>query len=300
MADDSDDAVGRIGSAFRTVATIAPPITLATALLFYFGWARSDAEARALGFDESVLGMSTRDYMLRSIDALFLPLALTAVAVLGWLWLSARVEELVDRETNLSRIRRVAQVLCFGWLIVPVLCGLLAWLLTALNGPLDPPHWQLLVPLGCAIGVLVTVYGVSLVGRVDARLGRPRAPRSTGRQAVTITCVGILVTMALFWEVSQYATAVGYGRASLVEADLLDQPAVTVYSPKRLALEAPGVVESAVADPDTSSFGYRYTGLRFLQRAGGRYFLLSDGWTLTSGTVTVLPDDDSVRLEFTR
>jgi hypothetical protein len=244
--------------------------------------------------------MSIRDYMLRSIDALFLPLALTAVAVLGWQWLSARIDRLVDGDTDLPRIRRVARVLCLGWLLVPLFCGLLAALLTALKGPLDPSYWELLVPLGCAVGVLLTVYGVSLVRRVDSRQGRPPVPRSTGQQAVTITCVGILVTMALFWEVSQYATAVGYGHASLMETELHDLPAVTVYSPKRLALGAPGVIESAVAEPDTSSFGYRYTGLRFLQRAGGRYFLLSDGWMLTSGTVTVLPDDDSVRMEFTR
>lgn len=297
---EEDDALARIGSAFRTVATVAPPITLATALLFYFGWARSDAEARALGFDESVLGMSTSDYMLRSIDALFLPLALVAAGVLGWLWLSARIATMVDLEKQLPRLRLAARVLCFGWLIVPALFGLFAALLTAANGPLDPPYWELLVPLGCAIGILVTVYGVNLNHRVSSQMGRPTPSTSTGQRAVTIACVGLLVTMALFWEVSQYATAVGYGRASLVGDELADQPAVTVFSPKRLVLGAPGVVEAAVADPETSAFAYRYTGLRFLQRAGGRYFLLSDGWTMSAGTVIVLRDDDSIRLEFTR
>jgi hypothetical protein len=34
--------------------------------------------------------------------------------------------------------------------------------------------------------------------------------------------------------------------------------------------------------------------------SGGRFFFLHDGWTPQNGTVIVLPDDNSVRIEFRR
>lgn len=45
---------------------------------------------------------------------------------------------------------------------------------------------------------------------------------------------------------------------------------------------------------------YRYDGLRLLVLSGGRFFFLHDGWTARDGTVIVLPDDNSVRIEFKR
>lgn len=39
-------------------------MTVLTALPVYFGWQRSEVQARQLGIDESILGMSTRDYVV--------------------------------------------------------------------------------------------------------------------------------------------------------------------------------------------------------------------------------------------
>src|SRR6267378_186694 len=58
--------------------------TLIAAFLYYFGWTRTDALWRSLGIDQSVMGFSTQDYVLRSIDSVFLPavgLAFLAVLV---------------------------------------------------------------------------------------------------------------------------------------------------------------------------------------------------------------------------
>ena len=33
------------------LAVIGPPLTISTALLVYFGWARTDAQAKAMGLD---------------------------------------------------------------------------------------------------------------------------------------------------------------------------------------------------------------------------------------------------------
>jgi hypothetical protein len=56
------------------VTTLGPPLTIATALMFYFGWARSDTQARYMGLDVSLFGYSTQDYVLRSTKLLFIPL----------------------------------------------------------------------------------------------------------------------------------------------------------------------------------------------------------------------------------
>lgn len=44
----------------------------------------------------------------------------------------------------------------------------------------------------------------------------------------------------------------------------------------------------------------RYDGLSLLVFSGGRFFFLHDGWTSRDGTVIVLQDDNSVRIEFKR
>ena len=51
----------------RPVVAVVANITVLTALLVYFGWRRSETQAHQLGIDESILGMSTRDYLLRSM-----------------------------------------------------------------------------------------------------------------------------------------------------------------------------------------------------------------------------------------
>ena len=57
------------------IAGIVAPATLLTALAYYFGWRRERAFAGYFGIDPSVLGFSTSDYILRSVDALFVPVS---------------------------------------------------------------------------------------------------------------------------------------------------------------------------------------------------------------------------------
>src|SRR4051794_8995316 len=56
-----------IQSLLSAVGTFGPPVTIVTALLVYFGWARSQRQAQAMGLDVSQFGYSTQDYVLRSI-----------------------------------------------------------------------------------------------------------------------------------------------------------------------------------------------------------------------------------------
>src|SRR4029453_19582193 len=113
---------------------------------FYFGWRRSTAEAKALGFDVSVLGMSPQEFMLRSVPVLFFPLALLLLASLGAVWSHARLLRHLDRDQGRDRVLRVADVLRWSWLLL-LLIGV------ALLGAAPPPG-RLFLPPFVTLGVL--------------------------------------------------------------------------------------------------------------------------------------------------
>src|SRR6267143_7302776 len=58
----------------QTVGLVVAPVTLLTALLYYFGWIRSNSLWLYFGVDQSALGFSVQDYLVRSIGAIFAPL----------------------------------------------------------------------------------------------------------------------------------------------------------------------------------------------------------------------------------
>src|SRR5688572_1843595 len=53
---------------------IGSPLAIGTALLFYFGWVRSNEQAELLGADISVFEMSPDDFVLRSVNVVFIAL----------------------------------------------------------------------------------------------------------------------------------------------------------------------------------------------------------------------------------
>jgi len=104
-----------------------------------------------------------------------------------------------------------------------------------------------------------------------------------------------LVVLSVFWAASDYADALGRGRARDLAADLTTLPAVTLYSQGSLGVDA----RHARAEPLAGErYSVRYTGLRMLAYAGNRYFLLPDDWTRATGVVLVIPDGPEIRVEF--
>ena len=96
MTEAHGDARSSWSRALGVISAIGPPITVATALLFYFGWARADAQATNMGLDVSLFGYGVQDYILISINALFLPLVCLLVGSLVWValdrWLRRRID----------------------------------------------------------------------------------------------------------------------------------------------------------------------------------------------------------------
>src|SRR5512144_3100499 len=81
---DDGASLARFERLLSKVTSVAAPLSLVTALLFYFGYASSRAQYRYFGIDIDTIGLSTRDYVMRSPQVLLTP-GLTLLA-LGFLW----------------------------------------------------------------------------------------------------------------------------------------------------------------------------------------------------------------------
>ncbi|MGZ4617612.1 MAG: hypothetical protein ACXV3F_02565 [Frankiaceae bacterium] len=229
--------------------------------------------------------MSTRDYLLRSVRPVLV--LLLVVAGTGLVWV------VVDRWLML-RLRNNAQDPAYRWAIRTAPLGLLGLpLLAWVAGFVWPATAYIAFPLCCAAGLLLVLYAFYL------RQARPGAvPLPPGRDSLLRVGTLVVVAVALFTAAANYATVDGTQLARAFQQQLPTMTRVVVYSSDALHINAPGVdVQPLPGRPAK----FRYTGLRLLEHTGGRYFLVSDGWTRKYGVVVVLRDDDSsLRLEFVR
>jgi hypothetical protein len=278
--DDRNDLVRRMGAVLANGAVL-------TALLVYFGWIRSEVQNRRLGIDESILGMSTREYLLRSVRPVLLLLIVIAVVGLLWLlmdrWLVGRLQSKGESDQVL---RWSLRLLPAGLIVLP----LVAWLV----GFRWPATAFVAFPLCCVAGLLLVLYAFHLRQMLPGALALP-----SGREALLRAFTAIIVGIGLFWTAANYATVEGTQLADNFLAEVTKLPSVVVYSPARLHINAPGAKEERL-QPKESMYKYRYIGLRLLEHTGGHYFLISEEWSPRYGVVVMLADDDPVRLEFVR
>ncbi|WP_157869171.1 hypothetical protein, partial [Streptomyces atriruber] len=241
-------------------------VTLLTAVLFYFGWASTDAETKALGLRDTVFHLSTSDYLLRSVGALYLPAWLAAGVALGTLgvlrWTAGEPE----------RLARAVRVLRFAWAVPLALVPLY---------PLSPWLFDLVLPLTAIGGLTLNAYA------------RTRERRDLRLWGLTLfVCV-----LSLFWAVSAYAAIAGRGRAELTERTVRsDFPAVVVFSEKDLMIRGGGSCFRRVTDKG-SQYAYEYGGLRLFHVSGDRVFLVPRDWTPEDGTLYVLKEGSGQRVD---
>jgi hypothetical protein len=269
----SPDAGEGTAKLLRPVVGVLANVTILTALLVYFGWRRSATQAERLGIYENILGMSTRDYVLRSVRPVLVLLVGIGVAGLAWVVLDRWLVPLVR-----SGLQRAQPGGAPDRRTVRLLRGLsLAWL----------------VSIGA--GLLLMLYAAHL-----RQLDAPSDDATRRRNAARQVSGALLVGVCLFWTAANYAQVQGVQLARQTAQQIDRLPGVVVYSRSPLHLDGPGVAETDLSGP-SGNLRYRYRGLRLFEHTGGKYFLVSDGWTPAYGVLFVLADDDtSVRVDFVR
>lgn len=274
---------GELPSALRAVAVFGSPIALATALLFYFGWVRTTVQAQQLGYDAAVLNFSAQDYVLRSVNVLYVPLAALLLLALLLLWLHARVVIPALRGPR-GRVSLPYLVACgkLSWLVLVPLGLVLNVYLPGLSGAA--------LPASLTVALLLARYADMLGGGRNAAPSTPPAVRAM---------ILVLLAFALFWDTERVAQIMGRAYAAQIEANPTSLAAVTVYSAKDLDLAVPGVTITRIQDPN-SAYLFRYEGLRLMQRSDDRYFLISTEWDAMHRRVIMIRESDSLRVEFSR
>ena len=95
------------------LAAVIAPATLITALAYYFGYRRERAFAGFFGIDVSALGFSTNDYVLRSVDSLFVPVSVVLLVAFAAVFLHALAGNRLHR-VNLTPVAAVVGLVALG------------------------------------------------------------------------------------------------------------------------------------------------------------------------------------------
>ncbi|WP_342801749.1 hypothetical protein [Nocardia sp. No.11] len=280
----AETGLSRLGPMVRNFAA---PTTLVTALLFFFGWSHAFWFFDYFGVNSTTIGLTTQDYLMRSQDSLFIPLAAGACLFLLYL-LGRRVfrEFVVPRLSEAQRRRLVGVTMVVGCVLVAA--GLVSIVVaTPLRSLVGAPGL-------CLVGGVVLVVAAVRLRRAARGGAEPVGDVLTaGEWGAVFALVGV----GLFWAVADYSAAVGTGRAIEQVAQFPDQPSVSVYSDKRLGLAAPGVTELTCPAPDTA-YHFRYDGLKLVLQSGNQYLLLPKSWNRAGGVAFLLPRSEASRIDF--
>jgi hypothetical protein len=188
------------------------------------------------------------------------------------------------RATRAVWVQRIAWTLQRSWIVLLPTAFILLFV-AKYFGQLTLPFW----------------IGLAIFGRIYGTILRRRITGDSTRMAPSIVALTIaLCTITLFWQTERLANLFGEAAAE----DIKDNPArklyrATIYSTKRLQITAPGVRETTIPG-ENGSYHYQYDGLFLLQRSGGKYFFINDGWTDQKGRLVVVPDNESIRLDFSQ
>jgi hypothetical protein len=170
-------------------ASVVAPITIISALLFYFGYVSSRAQYAYFGIDVDTIGLSTQDYVMRSPQPLLVPLlvlVMIAVALVALhLWVTAWLGRARPERARIvtHRALYIGLVVLAAGITLIILYPVLA----------DWPYYNLVTPIIVAVGAGVVAYSWRLVSRLppqpDALPSPPGSP-ALRRMGLVRTCSG--------------------------------------------------------------------------------------------------------------
>jgi hypothetical protein len=275
-------------------ASVVAPITIISALLFYFGYVSSRAQYAYFGIDVDTIGLSTQDYVMRSPQPLLVPLlvlVMIAVALVALhLWVTAWLGRARPERARIvtHRALYIGLVILAAGITLIILYSVLA----------DWPYYNLVTPIIVAVGAGLVAYSWRLVSRLPPQpdaLPSPAGSPALRRMGLVLLCV--LVAATLFWSTATIAQWSGRGLARQDARHLDDLPRVILDTKERLYISDPFIKETALPASEGQTFRYRYRNLRLLIQGKDRMFLVPDAWSASDSTL-VVPLDDSVRVRF--
>ncbi|MGW1870007.1 hypothetical protein ACWCPS_31240 [Streptomyces mauvecolor] len=305
--------VRRLGALFGAVVA---PTSFVSALLYYFGYWHVYWFFAYFGVNSTILDFGTVDYLMRSLDALFIPMVVVAAGGLAAFW---------GHDLLRTRIAAGPEVRLLRYALPTVAATGLLLALGGLYSIVDQQfflnHHLVAAPLSLASGVILLAYTLHLHRTVTpaAPAGGPApppegpdpppegedptplpgpAPRPEWAALAEWAVVFVLIGLGLIWAANDYAAAVGRGRAQQLVDELPYSDTTALYSDHALSLTAPGVRETHCRNAD-SAYHYRYDGLVLILQSANQYVLIPQSWTPSTGVALVLPRSDAVRLEFT-
>lgn len=266
-------------------STIIAPATLLSTLLFYFGYVSSRAQYRYFGVDVDTVGLSTQDYVMRSPQALLVPLLALTLGGAGLLLVHLAVRRHPPPRAAVRGVLVAA--------VVTVLAGGVLIATYAQVG--DWPAYPLVTPLLLAAGSAGVLWAMRLPGAPSFLAPTDADGRALRRGILALALVAIVG--CLFWATATVAEWTGLGNGMRTARNLDRLSPVILDTRERLFLTDGIVEETALPVGDGSQFRYRYRGLRLLIEGDGRLFLVPETWSEHASTI-VVPLDDSVRVRF--
>lgn len=295
--------------------TFIAPVTLLSALLFYFGYVSSRAQYEYFGVDVDTIGLSTQDYVIRSPQPLLVPLLMLVLFGIAAMLLHAAISRRIamaapdEREAErLDQYRRLARRVAIAGLAV---LGAGVVLLISYPYVREWALFNLVTPLLLGIGAALAAYA----SRVQSLLHPPMAhTRAAGEEPVPAamthadnsmlvlrrTARGlsfVVVLASVFWATATIAQWSGRGLAHYQAKHLDTLPSVIIDTHERLFLRSPGVEETVLPASLGQTFHYRYRNLRLLIQGHDQMFLVPEQWSPSDSTIIVRLDG-TVRVQF--
>lgn len=293
---------------FSVGTTIIAPATLLSAVLFYFGYVSARAQYEYFGVDVDAIGLSTRDYVMRSPQPLLFPLLVLTLLGVGGLALHTTLRSHIAASegngaamTVLRQRTRRASVAGLAALALGVL------LLFAYPYVRDWPLFNLVTPLLIGLGAASIAYAAHVRTLLTGGSSRPGATGNVALRRAVGLLLGVIVAATIFWATATIAQWSGRGLARYDARHLDRFPAVILDTKERLYLtdgcqhatepDATCIQETALPTGAGQTYRFRYRHFRLLIQGDNQMFLVPGVWSASDSTL-VVPMDGSVRVQF--
>lgn len=268
------------------IFSVVAPLTVVTSALYFFGWIRTRALFGHFGVDVTFLGFTSADYVLRSAETVFRPIVVLALFAA---FASFGANFLIHKARQ-RKGRRALAVVSVQVVLSSLGLGLLIIAASGFTGSVPA------TVSSCSLGV--GALALYIVFRMHLARVRVSLTASYQYHGAIVAAVISLVVISIFWASAVYAQRDGEQLASGFASGSLRRPEITIYS--RAALDLPVQGERLpVRDQSEKPFLFKYSRLRLLAFASGKFFIIGPPGSVNFPTI-VLRDEDSIRIELKR